>query len=147
VNEADLSLIRRGQPVRIAVRAYPEKTFPGRVFQLGERLDPQTRSLQVRVLVSNLNGLLKPDMFATADFTPQSQRTVVHVPESAIQELKGKSVVFVRTGAGSFAPKEVKAGARVDRQIEILSGIEPGMPVVINGALLLKSQLLKSEAN
>jgi cobalt-zinc-cadmium efflux system membrane fusion protein len=114
---------------------------------LGERLDPQTRTLQVRVLVSNLNGLLKPDMFATADFTPQLQRTVVHVPESAIQELKGKSVVFIQTGTRSFAPREVKAGARVDRQIEILSGIESGTPVVVNGALLLKSQLLKSEAN
>jgi cobalt-zinc-cadmium efflux system membrane fusion protein len=147
VNEADLSQIRRGQAVRIAVRAYPDKTFPGRVFQLGERLDPQTRTLQVRVLVSNLNGLLKPDMFATADFTPQLQRTVVHVPESAIQELKGKSVVFIQTGTRSFAPREVKAGARVDRQIEILSGIESGTPVVVNGALLLKSQLLKSEAN
>jgi cobalt-zinc-cadmium efflux system membrane fusion protein len=147
VNEADLSQIRREQRVRIAVRAYPEKTFPGQVFQLGERLDPQTRTLQVRVLVSNPNGLLKPDMFASADFTPQSQRTLIHVPESAIQELKGKSVVFVQTGSGSFAPREVKAGARVDRQIEILSGIETGTPVVINGALLLKSQLLKSDAN
>jgi RND family efflux transporter MFP subunit len=147
VNEADLSQIRRGQAVRTAVRAYPDKTFPGRVFQLGERLDPHTRALQVRVLVLNPNGLLKPDMFATADFTPQDLRRVVHVPESAIQEFKGKSIVFVRTPGGTFAAKHVRAGARVDRQVEILSGIEPGTPVVTNGALLLKAQLLKSEAN
>jgi cobalt-zinc-cadmium efflux system membrane fusion protein len=147
VNEADLSQIRRGQAVRTAVRAYPDKTFPGRVFQLGERLDPHTRAVQVRVLVLNPNGLLKPDMFATADFTPQDPRRVVHVPESAIQEFKGKSIVFVRTPGGTFTAKHVRAGARVDRQVEILSGIEPGTPVVTNGALLLKAQLLKSEAN
>lgn len=147
VNEADLSLIRPQQTVRISVRAYPDKTFPGEVFQLGERLDPQTRTLQVRVLVSNLNGLLKPDMFATADFTPQSRNASIHVPESAVQDLNGKTVVFVRAEKESFVVREVKAGARVAGQIEILSGLEPGTPVVVNGALLLKSQLLKSEGN
>ena len=147
VNEADLSHVRRGQAVRISVRAYPDKTFPGHVFQLGERLDPQTRTLQVRVMVSNPGGLLKPDMFGTAEFTPQSQRAMIHVPESAIQEVGGKSVVFVQTPSGAFATKEIKAGARVDRQVEILAGLEPGTPVVVNGALLLKSQLLKNESN
>jgi cobalt-zinc-cadmium efflux system membrane fusion protein len=111
---------------------------------LGERLDPQTRTLQVRVLVSNPQGLLKPDMFATAEFSPQAAKTLIHVPESAIQEFQGKTVVFVRTGSGTFEPKEVQTGARIDRQIQILSGLEPGTPVVVNGALLLKSHLLKS---
>jgi cobalt-zinc-cadmium efflux system membrane fusion protein len=144
VNEADLSKIRRGQRVLILVRAYPDRTFPGQVFQLGERLDVQTRSLQVRVLVSNLHGLLKPDMFATAEFSPQTEQTFVHVPESAVQEFKWKSVVFVQTAPGTFIPREVTVGARVDRQIQILSGLEAGTPVVVNGALLLKGQLLKS---
>ena len=144
VNEADLSKVRRGQHVVILVRAYPEKRFPGQVFQLGERLDAQTRTLQVRVLVSNPHGLLKPDMFATAEFSPQTEQASVHVPESAVQELKGKSVVFVQTASGVFEPKEVQVGVRVDRQIQIISGLEAGTPVVVNGALLLKSHVLKS---
>ena len=147
VNEADLSKIKRGQRVLILVRAYPDKTFPGQVFQLGERLDPQTRTLQVRVLVSNPHGLLKPEMFASAEFSPQAQQTFVHVPESSVQDFKGKSVVFVQTAPGMFSPKEVQAGIRVDRQIQILSGLDPGTPVVVNGALLLKSHLLKSASN
>jgi membrane fusion protein, heavy metal efflux system len=144
VNEADLSKVRRGQHVVILVRAYPEKRFPGQVFQLGERLDAQTRTLQVRVLVSNPHGLLKPDMFATAEFSPQTEQASVHVPESAVQELKGKSVVFVQTASGVFVSKEVQVGVRVDRQIQIISGLEAGTPVVVNGALLLKSHVLKS---
>jgi RND family efflux transporter MFP subunit len=144
VNEADLSKVQRGQRVVIVVRAYPDKTFPGQVFQLGERLDAQTRTLQVRVLVSNPQGLLKPEMFATAELTPQTQQTSVHVPESAVQDLNGKPVVFVRTGSGTFEPREVQVGARIDRQIRILSGLEAGTPVVVNGALLLKAHVLKS---
>lgn len=147
VNEADLSLIRPRQAVRISVRAYPDQTFPGTVFQLGERLDPQTRTLQVRVLVSNLNGLLKPDMFATAEFTPALRASSIHVPESAVQELNGRTVVFIKSENQSFLAKEVKVGPRVAGQIEILSGLEQGTPVVVNGALMLKSQWLKSQGN
>jgi cobalt-zinc-cadmium efflux system membrane fusion protein len=143
VNEADLSHVRIGQAVKITVRAYPDRIFPGKVFQLGEHMDPQTRTLQVRVLVANTQSLLKPEMFATADFAGQGERSIIHVPESAVQEIDGKTVVFVGTQTGSFTRREVKVGARVDRQVEILSGLEPGTPVVVNGAVLLKSQLLK----
>jgi membrane fusion protein, heavy metal efflux system len=144
VNEADLSRVRRGQRVVILVRAYPDKTFPGEVFQLGERLDAQTRTLQVRVLVSNPHGLLKPEMFATAEFSPQTEQISVHVPESAVQDLKGKPVVFVQTASGVFVPRDVQVGVRVDRQIQIVSGLKAGTPVVVNGALLLKSHILRS---
>ena len=126
------------------MRAYPDRKFPGQVFQLGERLDAQTRTLQVRVLVSNLHGLLKPEMFATAEFTPQTEQTFIHVPESAVQEFNGKSVVFVRTAPGKFTPREVTAGAQGRSPDSDSSGLEAGTPVVVNGAMLLKSQLLKS---
>ncbi len=147
VNEADLSQIRPGQAVKLLVRAYPDRTFPAKVFQLGERLDPQTRTLQVRVLVSNVNGLLKPDMFGTAEFTPQALRTMVHVPESAVQEIGGKAVVFIKNSKGDFEQKEVKVGTRMDRQVEVLEGLEPGMRVVTSGAMLLKSQVMKGQDN
>jgi cobalt-zinc-cadmium efflux system membrane fusion protein len=147
VNEADLSRIRPGQDVRVSVRAYSDKTFPGKVFQLGERLDPHTRTLQVRVLVSNIQGMLKPDMFTTAEFSGRPEGSAVHVPETAIQEINGTSVVFVRTSAQTFGIKKVKVGRRLNRQVEILSGIDAQTPVVVSGAFLLKSQLLKDQAN
>lgn len=145
VNEADLSQVHRGQSVQISVRAYPDRKFGGKVSQLGERMDPQTRTLQVRVLVTNAQGLLKPDMFATADFSASANREAIYLPEAAIQELAGKPVVFVRSSTGSFEPHNVNTGLRADRQVEILSGLEPGTPVVVDGALLLKSQMLKGE--
>jgi len=143
INEAELSHIRVGQPVRISVRAYPDRVFPGKVFQLGERMDPQTRTLQVRVLVSNSGGLLKPDMYATVELDSPAQRSSISVPDSAVQELNGKTVVFVRTKEGEFSPREITAGRRLDKRVEVLSGLDPGTPVVVRGAMILKSQLLK----
>lgn len=144
VNEEDLSQIHRGQAVQISVRAYPERTFAGKVFQLGERMDPQTRTLQVRVSVSNPQSLLKPDMFATLSFAPSGARQAIYLPESAVQEMDGRSIVFVQSRTGSYEPREVKPGGRVNRKVEIVSGIKPGTLVVVNGALLLKSQLMKT---
>ena len=66
-NEVDLSRLRPGQAVRIEVRAYPDREFNGRILKLGEQLDPTTRTLQIRILVPNPQGLLKPEMYATAN--------------------------------------------------------------------------------
>ncbi|BDC50794.1 cation efflux system protein CzcB [Bryobacterales bacterium F-183] len=145
VNEADLRQIRQGQSVAITVRAYPDRTFPGRVFQLGEHMDPQTRTLQVRVLVSNTGGLLKPDMFANIEFSTQGSRPVIQVPEAAIQDMEGKSVVFIQHPDGTFTPVPVSVGTRSAGRVEITGGLKAGTPVVVKGAVLLKSQLLKGE--
>jgi cobalt-zinc-cadmium efflux system membrane fusion protein len=142
VNEADLSEVRPGQPVEISVRAYPDRTFRGKVFRLGERLDAQTRTLQVRVLVSNAPGLLKPDMFATVSFAAAKGKRALYVPESSVQEWKGKSVVFVQTKAG-FLAKEISPGPRLNGLVQVLYGLEPTSQIVTAGALLLKSQMLK----
>ena len=147
VNEADLSQIRRGQAARITVRAYPDRTFTGRVFELGERMDAQTRTLQVRVLVANAGGLLKPDMYASVEFAAAGPSQSIYVPESAVQELNGKFVVFVQSANKAFTPREVRTGVRAGGRIEILSGLESGDPVVVKGALLLKSELLKGEGS
>ena len=141
VNEADMSRVRPGQRVQIVVRAFADRKFSGKVLRLGERLDPQTRTLQVRVLVPNSNGLLKPDMFASAEFETGETRPSVHVPESAVQEVNGKTVVFLRQKSESFSPRQVTLGTRKQGRVEILSGIQPGERVVVNGAYLLKTEL------
>lgn len=143
VNEADLSAIRPGQTAQISVRAYPDRKFQGRVSRLGERMDPQTRTLQVRVLLANPSGLLKPGMFATVELDPSTQSSALQVPESALQEWNGKQIVFVRTEAGDFAPREVKTGLRRSQYVEVISGLESGTPVVVRGGMILRGQLLK----
>lgn len=78
VNEADLGKVHVGQPVKVHVRAYPDRAFRGKVLRFGEQLDPVTRTLQVRVLVSNQNDALKPEMYASAAF--QEASTMLRLP-------------------------------------------------------------------
>lgn len=147
VNEADMSRIHPGQRVQIAVRAYTDRQFAGRVLKLGERLDPQTRTLQVRVLVPNGHGLLKPDMFATAEFQTADTRPTLQVPDGAVQHLNGKQIVFVRTADGAYSPREITTGSKTGGFVEIVTGLRAGEPVVVEGAYLLKSHLMKEPGN
>jgi multidrug efflux pump subunit AcrA (membrane-fusion protein) len=146
VNEADMSRVRPNQRVDITVRAFTDRKFTGRVLRLGERLDPQTRTLQVRVLVPNPSGLLKPDMFAAAEFETGETRRSIQVPEAAVQEVNGKQMVFVKTSAGNYQPTEVALGGKIAGRVELLSGIKAGESVVVGGAYLLKTQLMKEAA-
>ncbi|HXP84238.1 MAG TPA: efflux RND transporter periplasmic adaptor subunit [Bryobacteraceae bacterium] len=143
-NEADLSKLHPEQPVRISVRAYPGREFAGRILKLGEQLDPDTHTLQVRILVPNQQGLLKPEMYASALVRESGVRPALFVPEEAIQEVNGVSVVFVRRAPNDFEARTVRTGQHTDEGTEILEGLTAGETVVVGGSFQLKSQLLKS---
>src|SRR5439155_1765403 len=64
IYETDLSRVRIGAPVDIRVVAYPDRNFPARIAAINPTVDAATRTVRVRCLVPNLNGVLKPEMFA-----------------------------------------------------------------------------------
>jgi cobalt-zinc-cadmium efflux system membrane fusion protein len=144
VNEADLSNLKSGQPVRIAVRAYPDRKFAGRVLRLGEQLDPETRTLQVRVVVPNPHGLLKPEMYATTEFDRPGSHESIVIPDSALQDLNGNQVVFVRVAPNRFAVRLVQTSSVGPGQLEVTAGLQSTDAVVVKGAFVLKSHLLRS---
>jgi membrane fusion protein, heavy metal efflux system len=142
VNEENLQGLRIGMPVTIRVRAYPDVTFSGQIFQLGPQLDPATRTLTVRVLVPNKDGRLRPEMYATAEIARGASRSALFVPEDSVQNLNGNPVVFVRRPNSEFEARPVKSGAIVDHQVEIVEGLRDGEEVVTDGAFVVKSQFL-----
>ncbi|MCU1327158.1 MAG: family efflux transporter, subunit [Bryobacterales bacterium] len=144
VNETDLSRLRPGQNVHVHVRAYPDREFSGKVLKLGEKLDPETRTLQVRVGIPNPQGLLKPEMYATADFQQPGGHPAIFVPGEAVQDVNGVSATFVRRSATDFEVRAVKTGQRSNGEVEILEGLKQGDVVAGKGSFLLKSELLKS---
>jgi multidrug efflux pump subunit AcrA (membrane-fusion protein) len=143
-NETDLSLLRAGQSAAISVRAYPGRTFRARILKLGEELDPATRTLEVRILVPNVDGLLKPEMYASAAIQQPKRRRAVFLPDAAIQDIDGVPAVFVRRNDEQFEPRSIKTGQRANGETEVLEGLGAGESVVVKGGFLLKSQLLKS---
>lgn len=144
VAEEYLAQVRLGTPAQVTVQAFPDRRFSGRVGRLGEQLDPTTRTLQVRVDLPNPAGLLKPEMYATAELAIGRTRPAIFVPEPAVQEVNGHTAVFARTSAGAFEARPVEVGRPIDGQVEITSGLRPGERIVTKGSFVVKSQLLKA---
>jgi membrane fusion protein, heavy metal efflux system len=145
VYEKDLGRVRLGQPAFIRVDTYAEVRFSGKVTYISDILDPQTRTARVRCEVANPDARLKLDMFATVELPTTFSRTAVNVPASAIQQLDNKNVVFVRTSQTKFEVRGVELGTQVKEQVEIISGLKEGEPVVTQGAFHLKSVLAGKE--
>ena len=145
--ERDLGRVAPGQEASVAVAAYPGRTFPGRIVYLGDVLNPSTRTVRARVEVENPGRVLKPGMFATATIRTAVGAEVPTVPRDAVQEVDGRTVVWVPGGRpGEFRMRPVTVGEPLgDGTVVIRSGLQPGERVVIAGAFTLRSELSKGE--
>jgi membrane fusion protein, heavy metal efflux system len=145
VYEKDLGRIRIGQSAFITVDTYPNQPFEGKVAYISDVLDSQTRTARVRCEVANHDLRLKTDMFANIDLRTKFSKQALAVPASALQEVEGKNVVFIRGSETQFEKRGVEKGVTVNNQTEIVSGLKPGEPVVTQGAFHLKSILAGGE--
>lgn len=143
VNEKDLPGVRRGARATVTTQGYPETGFHGVVAMLGDQLDPQTRTVPVRVQVPNPGTRLRPGMFATASIDEAATRSAVYVPDAAVQDVNGLRAVFVTTDGTSFQVRAVKLGLRSQGLVEVTEGLSPGERIVVDGAFMVKGELLK----
>jgi cobalt-zinc-cadmium efflux system membrane fusion protein len=143
VYERDLGRVKMGQTAEISFVSFPDRTFSGRITQVAQRLDPETRTAKVRVEVENRGGQLKLEMFATVRLSTQDPRVVPAIPDTALQQVDGKNAVFVQTKAQEFQRREVELGHKADGWVEVTHGLKPGEQVVTQGSFYLKSTLLK----
>ncbi|MBW1686241.1 MAG: efflux RND transporter periplasmic adaptor subunit [Deltaproteobacteria bacterium] len=147
VYERDIRLVAEGQPVQVEVRAFPDRTFEGRVDVIPGTLDETTRSVKVHVLLQNPDHELRPGMFATARIRGvhdhPSQRMLA-ISASAVQVIDDHRAVFVRVEEGVFEVRRIHTGERVGELIEVINGLDPGDEVVGTGSFLLKGQLLRA---
>ena len=143
VYERDLGRVKTGQTAEIAFVSFPDRTFSGRITQVAQRLDPETRTAKVRVEVENRGQQLKLEMFGTVRLPTQDPRIVPAIPETALQQVDGKNAVFVQTKAQEFQRREVELGHKADGWVEVTHGLKPGEQVVTQGSFYLKSTLLK----
>jgi len=139
VFEKDLERVRRGQEVKVSVPAFPGVTFSGRVILVSSVVDPETRTVKVRTEVPNPDGRLKPDMFANVQIITDLHRTAISIPQSAVLDDGGKSVVFVSEGSG-YVKRGVNLGIQGNGRVEIIEGLQAGDKVVVKGNYLLLQQ-------
>jgi RND family efflux transporter MFP subunit len=122
--------IRVGQPVAIAVEAYPQERFSGKLWRINPSVDQQTRSFEAEALIDNPKGLLKPGFFVRASIPSDKIEQGLFVPQSALQYSYGVYKVYVVEGK-SLNEKEVKIGERPNELVEIVDGLKEGEGVAL----------------
>lgn len=147
VYEKDVAGVDAGATARLTLQAYPGLTWEGTLDYVSPHLDDKTRTTSVRMSLDNKERKLKPGLFGTITVLGKgdaSPRAIV--PATAVQRTKDGDVVFVPSkNAGEFHSVPVAVGAKREGQAEIVSGLLPGADVVVSGAFVLKSELMKSE--
>jgi membrane fusion protein, multidrug efflux system len=147
VTEKDSAQLKVGQTVRIAVDAYPGRSFDGKITTIEPQIATDTRNIRVQATIANPDRILKPGMFATTTVVLPEKPAVVTVPETSVDyTLYGDSVYLLtekkaEDGKSSLTAVRtfVKAGNRINGRAEILTGLKPGDRVVAVGQLKLQS--------
>lgn len=142
--DRDLADVAVGASATVTVGAYPDRRFDGKVTYIGNILDKDTRTAVARVEVANLDGRLKPGLFANVEIEKAQRQPALRVPENALVLLQGQMTAFV-THDGGFEPRPVEIGERSGGMVVVKSGLEAGDEVVVAGAYALKARLLKSQ--
>jgi multidrug efflux system membrane fusion protein len=147
VPEKGSAALQVGQTVRVAVDAYPGRTFEGKINAIEPQIAADTRNIRVQATLDNPDKILKPGMFATITVLLPDKPPVVTVPETAVDyTLYGDSVFLITEkkeddGKTSLTAVRtfVRTGNRVQGRAEILSGLKEGDRVVAVGQLKLQS--------
>ena len=139
VFEKDLQRVRLGQQVKLTVPAFPGSTFSGKVILVNSVVDPDTRTVKVRTEVPNPDGRLKPDMFANVEIITDVNRAAISIPQSAVLNDNGQTVVFVAESDG-YKKRQVHTGIQNGDRVEIIDGLNAGDRLVVKGNYLLLQQ-------
>lgn len=139
VYESELRHVKEGTPATLTLKAFPNRTFEGTVVFIDPFLDPQTRTVKVRLTFPNDSGDLRPDMFGEVVLKLTSHEGLV-VPGDAIIDSGTAKVVFVAQGEGKFQPRQVELGQSDGTVVEATSGLQAGERVVTRANFLIDSE-------
>jgi cobalt-zinc-cadmium efflux system membrane fusion protein len=149
IPEKDIAFIRRyadaDKPVEIFLAAYPNEVFHGKIAHIGDVLDPATRTMRLRIETPNPDGHLLPEMFATLRIYSDPEPNVLTIPLTAVQQDKGETIVFVQLDPEHYARRAVKIESERGEVVKVLDGLREQDRVVVQGAFVLKSELLKQQ--
>lgn len=139
VYESELRFVKEGMTATLTLAAFPGREFKGKVAFLDPLLDPQTRTVKVRLNFPNPSRELRPEMFGEVVLLGPP-RQALRVPTDAVIDSGTEKVVFVAIGEGKFEPRAIKTGESDGANIEVLSGVKAGERVVVRANFLVDSE-------
>jgi membrane fusion protein, copper/silver efflux system len=144
VYEQDIRKIQKGQTMILRSESYPDKEFVATANYIAPTIDPETHALLIRCDVENADGLLRPDMFVSARLKTGEAEAVV-VPQSSIVRVREMRYAIIKTGKDSFRRFAVKGYDLDGKRFAVTEGLESGMMVLTDGAVLLNDRFAKQE--
>jgi Cu(I)/Ag(I) efflux system membrane fusion protein len=144
VFEQDIRKIQKGQTMVLRSESYPDKEFVATANYIAPTIDPETHALLIRCDVENPEGLLRPDMYVSARLKTGDAEAVV-VPQSAIVRVREMRYVIIKTSKDSYRRFAVKGYDLDGKRFAVTEGLEPGMKVLTDGAVLLNDRFAKQE--
>jgi cobalt-zinc-cadmium efflux system membrane fusion protein len=139
-----LDTVRVGQMATVRATGFDSQAR-GRIAYIGALLGEQTRTAPARVVVPNPEGRWRPGLFVQVVVETAAKPGAITVAADALQDLNGRSTVFVRT-PGGFVAKPVKVGRSDERNVEIVAGLNAGETYASSNTFLLKAELGKNSA-
>lgn len=131
VPETFLTVLSEGMKITAYSLVYPDRIFSGNVASIDTRLDPVTRAVQVRAIIPNSDGMLKPGMFMSVDLQRERGDQLLAPEQSIVPEGSSQYVYVVADGVAE--KRAVQLGRRVPGFVVISSGLEAGEAVIIEG--------------
>ncbi|RAJ11806.1 efflux RND transporter periplasmic adaptor subunit [Olleya aquimaris] len=137
VYENQIDRFKKGQEVMITTNAYPNKEFKGKVDFIDPVLNTKTRTVTLRVVLSNKDDVFKPGMFVTANIEGSTAKNdeVLSIPASSVLWTGERSVVYLKTNPDQpiFEMHEIKLGNQIGNEYEVVEGLFVGNEIVTNG--------------
>lgn len=138
IYQSDMAQVKVGDEVTVQTDSYPDK-FHGKISFISPALDPNTRTLQARIVVENPGEKLKNNMYVVATVNAGVEQNAIAVPDaSVLRNDENQPFVYVATGSNQFARRSVEIGQSQAGKTQILKGLSPGERVVGDGGLFLQ---------
>ena len=139
VPQSNVGRLKPGDRAQVSVDAYPGRKFSGRIDQILPDVDLTTRTVRVRLVMSNPGVALKPGMYVNVDIAAPLGRQLV-IPASGVLQAGTRQIAFIDRGQGSLEPREIETGPTLGDSIVILKGLKAGDRIVSSANFLVDSE-------
>lgn len=137
VYENQIEVLKKGQEVSVVTNAYPNKEFTGKVDFIDPTLNTKTRTVTLRVVLSNKDNLFKPGMFVSGKIIGVASNTkeVLTIPSTAVLWTGERSLVYLKPDPNEtvFEMREITLGSKMGENYQVVDGLENGDEIVTNG--------------
>lgn len=128
-----LDVVKEGLNIDAVANAYDNKVFQGTVTTIGSRVDPRTRSIEIRAILPNPEGLIKPGLLMSVKLL-KNKRHAILIPEEAVTQRQDDHFVFVvDQETHQTERRQVTIGTRKPGWVEIINGLNAGEQVIVRG--------------